>query len=119
VERPTTPARLNDSVSQNTLIFEEEEDDDDDYRMSNHCSDCEISSSHGGEYEVQICILDVLPCKIIVDRRFRGTCYLHHQGGSTSQKTNLNCSDYLLAEQPLAGLPLGPEIFLTTTCRPL
>jgi hypothetical protein len=32
---------------------------------------------------------DVLPCKMIVDRRFRGTCYLHHQG-STSQKTNLN-----------------------------
>jgi hypothetical protein len=22
---------------------------------------------------------DVLPCKIIVDRRFRGTCCLHHQ----------------------------------------
>jgi hypothetical protein len=23
---------------------------------------------------------DVLPCKIIIDRRFRGTCCLHHQG---------------------------------------
>jgi hypothetical protein len=23
---------------------------------------------------------DVLPCKIIVDRRFRGTCCLHHHG---------------------------------------
>jgi hypothetical protein len=23
---------------------------------------------------------DVLPCKTIVDRRFRGTCCLHHQG---------------------------------------
>jgi hypothetical protein len=23
---------------------------------------------------------DVLPCKIIVDRRIRGTCCLHHQG---------------------------------------
>jgi hypothetical protein len=23
---------------------------------------------------------DVLPCKIIVDRRFSGTCCLHHQG---------------------------------------
>jgi hypothetical protein len=23
---------------------------------------------------------DVLPCKIIVDRRFRGTCCLHHRG---------------------------------------
>jgi hypothetical protein len=40
----------------------------------------------------------VLPCKIIVDRRFRGTCCLHHQGdsstiilhGSTTQKKNLN-----------------------------
>jgi hypothetical protein len=29
---------------------------------------------------------DVLPCKIIVDRRFRGTCCLYHRpdnGGST------------------------------------
>jgi hypothetical protein len=40
---------------------------------------------------------DVLPCKIIVDRRFRGTCCLYHQGwlipddgGSTTQKTFLN-----------------------------
>jgi hypothetical protein len=49
---------------------------------------------------------DVLPCKIIVDRRFRATWCLHHQGwrqhvplnrrstiilhGSTSQKTILN-----------------------------
>jgi hypothetical protein len=32
---------------------------------------CEISSSHGGEYEVQIVFWDVLPCRIIVDRRFR------------------------------------------------
>jgi hypothetical protein len=32
---------------------------------------------------------DVLPGKIIVDRRFRGACCLHHHG-STSQKTNLN-----------------------------
>jgi hypothetical protein len=23
---------------------------------------------------------DVLPCKIIVDRRFRGTCCFHYQG---------------------------------------
>jgi hypothetical protein len=27
----------------------------------------------------RIVFLDVLPCKIIVDRRFRGTCCLHHQ----------------------------------------
>jgi hypothetical protein len=33
---------------------------------------------------------DVLSCKIIVDRRFRGTCCLHHQGDHSSQKTNLN-----------------------------
>jgi hypothetical protein len=39
---------------------------------------CEISSSHGGEYEVKNFFWDVLPCKIIVDRRFRGTCWLHH-----------------------------------------
>jgi hypothetical protein len=28
---------------------------------------------------------DVLPCKIIVDRRFRGTCCLHHQGYARRQ----------------------------------
>jgi hypothetical protein len=28
----------------------------------------------------RIVFWDVLPCKIIVDRRFRGTCCLHHQG---------------------------------------
>jgi hypothetical protein len=57
----------------------------------------------------RIVFWDVLPCKMIVDRHFRGTCCLHHQGafhrpyhvpmkrrltiilhGSTSQKTNLN-----------------------------
>jgi hypothetical protein len=27
----------------------------------------------------RIVFWDVLPCKIIVDRRFRGTCCLHHQ----------------------------------------
>jgi hypothetical protein len=27
---------------------------------------CEISSSHGGEYDVQSCLLVILPCKIIV-----------------------------------------------------
>jgi hypothetical protein len=36
----------------------------------------EISSSRGGEYV----FWDVLPCKITVDRRCRGTCCLHHQG---------------------------------------
>jgi len=48
----------------------------------------------------RIVFWDVLPCKIIVDRRFRGTCCLHHRSlkrrstiilhGSTSQKTILN-----------------------------
>jgi hypothetical protein len=28
----------------------------------------------------RIVFWDVLPCKIIVDRRLRGTCCLHHQG---------------------------------------
>jgi hypothetical protein len=28
----------------------------------------------------RIVFWDILPCKIIVDRRFRGTCCLHHQG---------------------------------------
>jgi hypothetical protein len=34
---------------------------------------CEISSSHGGEYDVQRCLLGyrLLPCKMILDRRFR------------------------------------------------
>jgi hypothetical protein len=27
---------------------------------------CEISSSRGGEYDVRNCLLDVLPCKMIV-----------------------------------------------------
>jgi hypothetical protein len=56
----------------------------------------------------RIVFWDVLPCKIIVDRRFGGTDFLHHPGGcwrqyvplkrrsaiilhgSTSQKTILN-----------------------------
>jgi hypothetical protein len=63
--------------------------------------------------KLRIVFWDVLPCKIIVDRLFRGTCCLHHQGwvthpwwwrqhaslkrrstiilhGSTSQKTITN-----------------------------
>jgi hypothetical protein len=32
---------------------------------------------------------DVLPCKIIVDRRFRGTCRLHHQGDVDGGNTYL------------------------------
>jgi hypothetical protein len=30
----------------------------------------------------RIVFWDVLPCRIIVDRRFRGKCCLHHQGVS-------------------------------------
>jgi hypothetical protein len=30
--------------------------------------------------EFRFVFWDVLPCKIIVDRRFRGTCCLNHQG---------------------------------------
>jgi hypothetical protein len=32
---------------------------------------------------------DVLPCKIIVYRRFRGTCYFHHQGYDDGGNTYL------------------------------
>jgi hypothetical protein len=43
----------------------------------------------------RIVFWDVLPCKIVVDRRFRGAYCLHHQAsiilhGSTFQKTILN-----------------------------
>jgi hypothetical protein len=31
--------------------------------------------------DVQSCFWDILPCKMIVDRRFRGAYCLHHQGG--------------------------------------
>jgi hypothetical protein len=45
--------------------------------------------------DFRIVFWDVLPCKIIVGRRFRGTCCLHHWPtiilhGSTSQKAILN-----------------------------
>jgi hypothetical protein len=44
---------------------------------------CEISSSNGGEYEAQ----NLLGCAAVfllnVDRSFRGTCCLHHQGPET------------------------------------
>jgi hypothetical protein len=34
--------------------------------------------------EFRIVFWDLLPCKIIIDRRFRGTCCLHHQGWATA-----------------------------------
>jgi hypothetical protein len=48
----------------------------------------------------RIVFWDVLPCKIIVDRHFRGVYCLHHQGwssqhGSTSQKTILNIPSHV------------------------
>jgi hypothetical protein len=42
---------------------------------------CEISGSHGGDYEVYRVFWDVDPCSHVeVDRRFRGAYCLHHQG---------------------------------------
>jgi hypothetical protein len=38
----------------------------------------------------------VLPCKMIVDRRFRGACCLHHQGWDAVRTWNLTPSDYAL-----------------------
>jgi len=35
---------------------------------------------HFSPTKLRFVFWDVLPCKIIVDRRFRGTCCLHHQG---------------------------------------
>jgi hypothetical protein len=39
---------------------------------------------------IQVVFWDILPCKIIVDRRFRGAYYLHHQGSvsQANQPTN-------------------------------
>jgi hypothetical protein len=64
-----------------------------------HCTGCEgIGPDMGREHalgprhkingttrteqiiHVRIVFWEVLPCKIITDRRFRGTCCLHHQG---------------------------------------
>jgi hypothetical protein len=36
--------------------------------------------NHEKPMKFRIVFWDVLPCKIIVDRRFRGACCLHHQG---------------------------------------
>jgi hypothetical protein len=38
---------------------------------------------------IRIVFWDVLPCKIIVDQRFRGTCCLHHQELHTRRRENL------------------------------
>jgi hypothetical protein len=47
---------------------------------------CDISGSHGGEYEVHSVFWDVEPCSLGVDRSFNGEYCLHHRpddGGST------------------------------------
>jgi hypothetical protein len=47
---------------------------------------CDISGSHGGEYEVHSVFWDVEPCRLGVARRFKGSYCLHHRpddGGST------------------------------------
>jgi hypothetical protein len=39
----------------------------------------------------RIVFWDVLPCKIIVDRRFRGTCWIHHHDeGSPNSETSVD-----------------------------
>jgi hypothetical protein len=55
---------------------------------------------------------DILPCKMIVDRRFRGAYCLHHLitiilHGSTSQKTTLNI---ILAAVRTWNLTTGPDV---------
>jgi hypothetical protein len=71
----------------------------------------EISSSHGGEYEVQICLLGcrLLPCKIIVDRRFRGTCCIHHQGSlSLWNVDNYFTRQYITEDKPEPEISSSP-----------
>jgi hypothetical protein len=56
------------------------------YMMMKHMFKCEISGSHGGEYEVYRVFWDVVPCSHVeVDQRFRGVYCFHHSydGGST------------------------------------
>jgi hypothetical protein len=43
----------------------------------------------------------ILPCKMIVDRRFRGAYCLHHHDGSITQKTALNRAERLLDNRVL------------------
>jgi hypothetical protein len=44
---------------------------------------------YGITFMFRIVFWDVLPCKIIVDRRFRGTCCLHHQGSHPYRNRSL------------------------------
>jgi hypothetical protein len=66
--------------------------------FSSHFRKCEISSSHGGEYEVQVWLLGCTASspwwlRQNVRLKRRSTIILH---GSTSQKTNLNFRKWLL-----------------------
>jgi hypothetical protein len=44
----------------------------------------------------RIVFWDVLPCKMIVDRRFRGAYCLHHQGCDTRRRENLKSQGSML-----------------------
>jgi hypothetical protein len=56
----------------------------------------------------RIVFWDILPCKMIVDRRFRGAYCLHHQGipDDISQKTILNIHSHIalrMNNSPVSG----------------
>jgi hypothetical protein len=65
---------------------------------------------------------DVLPCKIIVYRRFRGTCCLHHQGdvfddsnpfGSRKPIASAHCPSAMTTPRyhpPLSTIPSTPRL---------
>jgi hypothetical protein len=66
---------------------------------------CEISGSHGDEYEMVGWFCAVTACSLVdTDRRFRGTC-CHHQGGI---KIGTACSSYMsvnIYQTPLCKIP--------------
>jgi hypothetical protein len=71
------------------------------YGLTAHSSNCdylavcEISGSHGRDYEYES-FWDVAPCSLVqVHRRFRGAQCLHHQGGESSQKVVIFTPVYL------------------------
>jgi hypothetical protein len=49
-----------------------------------------IPGSLNKYFSFKIVFWDVLPCKITVDRRFRGTCCLHHQGWTGVKELGLS-----------------------------
>jgi hypothetical protein len=50
------------------------------WRKENRWHDERFQVLAAASMKFRIVFWDVLPCKIIVDRRFRGTCCLHEQG---------------------------------------